>query len=883
MDDRAIQLAQLGLYIKARKKRRTIANLQFKVVSSDFFLPNYAETRHIFESGTELNRLQKELIADIWSDLQYAYKFGSLIRLDEKLKYRLNKLENKQNTGQLDLLTGDEILELKDFTTNFFINLKHVVEQYAQTLGNKNFIATKTRDAIIFLELLTTEYDVATANPPYTDSSDFGIELKAFIEKNYKQPKFNTNLYAAFIKRCYDFTGKDSKIAMIHPDTFMFIKSFEDVRMFLLEKMHINTLVHFGTGGVFGTSLRVIYPVLNVLEKSKFDKRKSIIIDLRYLKMDAELERSTLNSKLETLDYISIDQDKFLQIPSSPFIYWISDEFREKFKERSIETVFSPKNGLQTGNNNKYLRFWWEITSNKDYYNSQKKWILYSKGGPFNKWFGNLWVTVNWDDTGAKLNSNNKGFFKEGVTFSGTGNISFRYLPEGNTFDNDAPLMFPISSYKNIFYCLAFINSKLATYIISCLNPTIKTQVGDIKRIPFPIPTSVIDDYVTILSKINVDIKKTLTKYSLVELNFIESPFKGDFNIKKYFNYENFLTTQILINEAIIDEKIFEVYLLTKSDKDMVLTKEGQSVGRLPISIVARTAYFAEEASHDFPLDNIRDFINELPIFEFKLEEQSVIESELTSLFQSNNNLEAFCVRYQVNPINVWYWFKQSNVIPKQRMNDMAMEFLADIIREILMEDEDGIIPLVPNAGEKILLDRIEEKFRERGFTSAQYANFDSVLGRPLNNYLNTTFFAALSDHLNLFLYLPKTPFIWHLSSGPEQGFDCYIIIYKWSRDKLLRIRSVYIEHRERALMNRQSDLANNDSADAQNEKEKIFKQLKEIEAFKVKIDELLAEGYNPILDDGVGKNIAPLQKKKMIPYEVLNPGQLKKYLNADW
>ena len=127
------------------------------------------------------------------------------------------------------------------------------------------------------------------------------------------------------------------------------------------------------------------------------------------------------------------------------------------------------------------------------------------------------------------------------------------------------------------------------------------------------------------------------------------------------------------------------------------------------------------------------------------------------------------------------------------------------------------------------------------------------------------------------------TPFIWHLSSGPEQGFDCYIIIYKWSRDKLLRIRSVYIEHRERALMNRQSDLANNDSADAQNEKEKIFKQLKEIEAFKVKIDELLAEGYNPILDDGVGKNIAPLQKKKMIPYEVLNPGQLKKYLNADW
>jgi len=213
----------------------------------------------------------------------------------------------------------------------------------------------------------------------------------------------------------------------------------------------------------------------------------------------------------------------------------------------------------------------------------------------------------------------------------------------------------------------------------------------------------------------------------------------------------------------------------------------------------------------------------------------------------------------------------------------LAMEFLADMIREILMEDEDGIIPLVPNAGEKVLLERIEEKFIEKGFSTAQYSSFDSVLGRPLPDYINNYFFKELSDHLNLFMYLPKTPFIWHLTSGPEQGFDCYIIIYKWSRDNLLRLRSVYIEKRERALVNRQSDISNNESAEAQNEKEKIFKQLKEIETFKVKIDELLAEDYNPILDDGVGKNIAPLQKKKMLPYDVLNAGQLKKYLNADW
>jgi len=170
----------------------------------------------------------------------------------------------------------------------------------------------------------------------------------------------------------------------------------------------------------------------------------------------------------------------------------------------------------------------------------------------------------------------------------------------------------------------------------------------------------------------------------------------------------------------------------------------------------------------------------------------------------------------------------------------------------------------VRDAGEKVLIDRIEQKFIQKGFTMAQYSSFDSLLGRELNDYLSHHFFRALSDHLNLFMYLPKTPFIWHLTSGPAQGF--------WSRDKLLRIRSVYIEKRERALINRQSDLANDNSARAQNEKETIYKQLKEIESFKQKIDELLAEGYNPILDDGVGKNIAPLQKRGMKPRRGCQP-----------
>ena len=157
----------------------------------------------------------------------------------------------------------------KTHLSTFFQNLKTAVEQYAQAQGN-TFLTSKTRDAITFLELLTTEYDVATANPPYTDSADFGPELKKFIEANYKKPhKFHTNLYASFIKRCYELTGAEGKIAMIHPRTFMFIKTFEDVRKFMIEKTHIDILVDYGLDRVnlFGPGI-LVDATFYVLSKS---------------------------------------------------------------------------------------------------------------------------------------------------------------------------------------------------------------------------------------------------------------------------------------------------------------------------------------------------------------------------------------------------------------------------------------------------------------------------------------------------------------------------------------------------------------------------------------------------------------------------------------
>ena len=897
LDDRAIQLAQLGLFIKAKKKRSSIGEINYNVVSSDFYLPEYDCVRQIFEQGNSLDKNQKELIEKVWSDLQNAYKFGSLVRIDEQIQEQLRAVEERAHD---DLFAAADLAEHQSFAETFFKNLSAAVEQYAST-SSDTFLTSQTQDAITFLELLTIKYDVATANPPYTDSSDFGPDLKKFINNNYKKPyNFSTNLYATFTKRCCELTNDDGKVGMVHPPTFMYIKTFEGVRKYIVSNTGIDIFVEWGYLGMFHPSARVD-SVMYVLDKKKQDYDPTFI-KLNHIYEGKRYEAFTraydcLLSKKEHTNNYTVSQKKLEAIDSWPFIYWISHEFRQKFSKDTLNEFADAKGGITTGSNERFLRFWWEVSKediSTRYLDDKKKYVGYVKGGAYNKWFGNNWLKILWEDNGNTIKNSQKSvmrnesyYFNKGITYSASGSkgVSFRYLSENNIFDAGGSSIFLKDNKKiNNDFLLGLLNSKLISYVLNCLNPTVNTQVGDIQRLPLALNDKYVD-LITSAVKINIKIKKYLQIYQLVEEGKYVSPLNnGSLKVSEFFSLENYLNTYILINEAIITNQVIDIYKLTEKDITMIMLSEGESIATFPVTEEARQLYLSkDEAVKEFPLDSIRAFIKALPVKDFSEEERENIESSFPTLYQSNNDLEEFCIRHRINPINVWYWFKKSNVIPRQRMQTLAIEFLADMIREILMEDEDGIVSLMPNSGGKQLLDLIEEKFYEKGFTSAQYSSFDSVLGRPLDDYINKYFFAELSDHLNLFMYLPKTPFIWHLTSGPEQGFDCYIIIYKWSRDNLMRLRSVYIENRERALQNRQSDIADNESASAQNEKDRIFKQLKEIEVFKGKIDELLEEGYNPILDDGVGKNIAPLQQKKMLAYDVLNDGQLKKYLNADW
>lgn len=905
LDERAAQISQIALFIKARELggHRSHWPAYTNVVSTHFFLPQYEELQGTFEILGSWSQKQIEAIEYIWNDLCSAYKFGSLVRVEERLN------EMMPNDVNHSMFKEFEMESLFEYKNNVITQLRNNVNKWGGQ-GSNDYTLAKTNDAISFLDIISHKYDVVVANPPYTAAADFGQELKQFIDSNYSKPlKFNKNLYASFVKRCCELANEEGKIGMIHPLTFMYIKDFEDVRKYILDNTTINIFVEHGadsTNMFSSVSGFASAPAYYCLDKG-LKANDSLFISLDQYTRTPEEKNKKKYCLLALADEVNknpnknlyyVSQLKLKEIKSWPFIYWISDDFRKKFASESLDSVMDNKQGLASGLNERFLRFWWEEDNKaiSTIHGDNKKWIRYSKGGPFNKWYGNLWVLVNWEKDGYEIKHfvNEKGklksrpqnesyYFREGITYSALGfKVSFRYLPTNFMFDVGGSTTFS-NKYKNLNYSMAFLNTLLVRYICRCLNPTVNTNQGDLDRVPFVIPDKESESLLENLAKQNVSIKKHLCEYSLIEFNFTHSPIGTSSESQKeivyYFNYENALLTQILLNEAIINKVVFDVYELSEHDKQMVLDKEGIPVGDLPVSHEAKVAYkqWLMLESEFKPTNDVLEHLENLE----ECDDLPKI-TDFDTLYQNNNEWEEFCIKRNVNPVEAWWQFKNANVLPPQRTQVLAFELITDVIRTVLEKDDDGIIPLGDRLGEERLAIRIEKEMMERGYSAAQFSQVCQLLGCGLEKYLQERFFQQLSDHLNLFMYLPKTPFIWHLSSGPHHAIELYISIYKWSRDALYRVRSIYAANREAALRDRLNSI-DTSNTEGRMEAQELRATLTELQEFCQKVDDLLATGYDPKVDDGVGKNIAPLQKRKMLSYEVLNAGQLKKYLNADW
>jgi hypothetical protein len=669
----------------------------------------------------------------------------------------------------------------------------------------------------------------------------------------------------------------------------MYIKTFEGTRKLILEKSHINLFVEYGLSNLFGSIM--VDPAFYVLDKSASSSDSTFISLDQYTRTPQEKFKK--DYCLQALSDIVegqanrhvyfLQQSKLKEIKSWPFIYWISDEFREKFTKYSLGDYCPVTIGFITGKNECVLRHWWE--------ENDSKWQTYTKGGPYNKWYGNNWLVINTEDNFKDVRRFKSGhipsvLYKKGVTYTGSGSkgVTFRILEDYMLYDKGANSLFPDA--PELY--LAILNSSVIKYASECLNPTVNKQPNDINRLPFVdvIPERT-KSILCELSSQNIEIKKSLCQYSIIEPLFKKSPIQTakDVNISifYYYDYENRLLTNILLNESIIDKETFSLYDITSHDRQMVLDKEGIPVGDLSVSHAAKQAYLAWLTSEENEFKPTKELLEHITCCLKVNDDQPKID-DFNTLYQNNNGWEEFCIKHKMNPIEVWWQFKNAKVLPPQRTQVLAFELITDVMRTVLNDDDDGIIPLGTRIGEDQMSHRIEQELQRRGYSNSQISQIVVLLGsKDLDTYLRDHFFQQLSDHLNLFMYLPKTPFIWHITSGSLHALDVMVSIYKWNRNTLSRIKSVYAARRETQLNDAISQYADSDDASTKMAVSIIREMKKELEGFVAKIDDLLASGYDPKLNDGVGKNIAPLQKRGMLSYDVLNAGQLKKYLNADW
>jgi len=423
--------------------------------------------------------------------------------------------------------------------------------------------------------------------------------------------------------------------------SFLFISSHEKLRKLLLEKATVSSLVHLGPRAFQSISGEIVNTVMFAMEKGK-QKVPSSFHDVKDIDHDEKVQMvwETLRGRVPRRSH-SLFQSEFHKIPGSPFVYQVSDKIRGLFgKLKPLEQYANVVQGLATADNDRFLRFWWEVKTEDisvEYKRDGKKWVPYAKGGPYNKWYGNLWWVVNWEKDGREIKNfvdssgkqksrpqNESYYFKEGLTYTLTTSSgpTYRKLPINQIFDVKGSAIFP--KEKSDSFLLPILTSQLFSYLSSSIRPNIDFSVGDLKTIPVPNFSSFDNKTIdrnqlsntlgklalrspypdsravatdpTALSDIAEDciaIKKALYAFHIMERDFRHDPLTWALSklreegkplnvtdaLKTFFRYKAEQEARLLVNEALNDELVFKLYGLLPDE--MTLTDALARLGLL--------------------------------------------------------------------------------------------------------------------------------------------------------------------------------------------------------------------------------------------------------------------------------------------------------------
>lgn len=466
IDKRASQLAAFSLIMKARSVNSKFFSSQYYVHprvyeiydSRPLELMDYKEK--LRDTGVVSGAELKEIL-DLVDIFKNGKTVGSLLKVEPMNFDRLRDIISRVECEIIPVF-------LQDFYRHGLPYIRHLI-----TLA----------------EVLSAKYDVLITNPPYLGISKIEANAKEYLISNY--PNSKSDMFAMFMEA--PFVKQNGFRAIVNPDSWMFLVSFEDMRRSIISDQFIVNMVHLGMGAFDA-----------VVQTTSFVIRNSSIpgngVYFRLVdSKDKETEFvNSLLTKRGGVQYI-VDIQKCSVIPGKPVAYWVSNSFIEAFeKGKLIGDLLPVKKGLDTGNNDKYLRQWYEVPFNKiglgykssqEFTDDSKKWAPHDKGGEFHRWYGNNEWVINWENNGFELHNSQanlrseKYYFSKAITWSSlsSGAISFRYSDYGAISNTAGSSMYPNSN--DIFY-LGLLNSSVAQLIYNAISPTLNYSAGPISQLP---------------------------------------------------------------------------------------------------------------------------------------------------------------------------------------------------------------------------------------------------------------------------------------------------------------------------------------------------------------------------------------------------------------
>lgn len=345
---------------------------------------------------------------------------------------------------------------------------------------------TKLESAAAICEKLSRRFTCTVANPPYMGSSSFNSFMSKWVKKNY--PDVKSDLCTCFIERNLSLAKVGGFASLVTSDTCMYLSSFVAMRTSLIDNNTILTFVDTrGTNAhpdVFDAN------AIWVLRHGRLDGYEG-----SYFKLNHRIpeKAGALLEAIQNPDcgwFYRRNADTFKQIPGTPIAYWMPTSLVGAFNEgRSIggDSDYTGSPNI-TGDNDKYLRFHWEIAQSR----KESKWRTYSKGGEFRRWYGNLIHVVDWSYPARQFYCDNKTstllpekyWYQGGITYTmlTSGKACFRYIQNGCIWDKSGPVICRLGNHLKTW--LAFLNSYVAQQCLDVLNPTMNLQVKDVKSLP---------------------------------------------------------------------------------------------------------------------------------------------------------------------------------------------------------------------------------------------------------------------------------------------------------------------------------------------------------------------------------------------------------------